>query len=131
MDRTKNSNESFITNHVNIILWQDLCQRFANENHCHLRCLPIQFTSHKILSPSCAVVQGFQREETKLQNLSKEWEIGCLRYNTTLLQDCRENFQSCLVIELGVHDSKMEKQFYFLSSWMDFKIFVQLLRQAS
>lgn len=48
LDRMKHSNQSFIANHANIALWQDLCQWFAKENHCHCCCLPIQFTTHKI-----------------------------------------------------------------------------------
>lgn len=58
-----------------------LCQWSAKENQCHRCCLPTQFTSQKMETPSCAVVWAFQGDETRLQNLSAERDIGCHCYS--------------------------------------------------
>lgn len=54
-------------------------------------------------------MQAFQREETKLQKLSKEWEIGCHRSNNTVVDIAEKSFWA----EMVEHDSEMQKPSLF------------------
>lgn len=88
-----------------------LCQWSAKENQCHCCCLPTQFTSQKMETPSCAVVWAFQGEETRLQNLSAERDIGCHCYsnvNNTVgeLERRLVEIFGCLIGGMGFSDAK-------------------------
>lgn len=76
-----------------------LCQWSAKENHCHLRCLPIQFAAQKF-NPgalhSCRVSKR-RKQITKKKTSARSGRRAAANRKQTRLQKCWENSQSCLV----------------------------------